>query len=93
MRHKLTIELISTFTCKRYQKAQQKLKNVLSKFDSTKVEYSEVNVLKQLDYAVSLGVMATPAIAVNGKLHFVSIPSEKQLQLELQKLLEEQNNV
>ncbi len=89
MSNKLTIELISTFTCKRCHKAQQKIKKVLSKFDSTRIEYKEVNVLKQLDYAVSLGVLATPAIAVNGQLRFHSIPSEKELSLELQKLLEE----
>jgi len=93
MRNKLTIELISTFSCQRCHKAQQKLKNILSTINSTEIEYKEVNVLKQLDYAVSLGVLTTPAIAVNGKLRFRSIPSEKKLLFEFQKLLEEQSNV
>ncbi len=91
--HKPTIELISTFTCKRCHKAQQQIKKVLSKLDSNTIEYKEINVLNQLDYVVSLGVLSTPAIAINGKLRFHTIPSEKEMMKAFQKLIDEANHV
>ena len=36
-----------------------------------------------MDYAVSLGVQSTPAIAINGKLEFTSLPSAKKLRQAL----------
>jgi len=36
-------------------------------------------VLEQLDYAVQLGVLATPALAIDGKLCFTGLPSVKKL--------------
>lgn len=39
----------------------------------------QVNVLDEIDYAVQLGVLMTPAVAINGNLEFVGPPSEKRL--------------
>lgn len=38
-----------------------------------------VNVLEEIDYAVRLGVLMTPAVAINGNLEFAGPPSEKRL--------------
>lgn len=35
-------------------------------------------MLEELDYAVSLGVLSMPAIAVNGELKFSSLPTPEQ---------------
>jgi protein-disulfide isomerase len=46
-------------------------------------DWREVNILQEMDYAVDLGVLSTPAIAINGELVFTSLPSSKQLQAAL----------
>ena len=43
----------------------------------------QVDVVKEIDHAVALGVLSTPAVAVDGELLFTSLPSEKKLYEEL----------
>ncbi len=43
------------------------------------IEWRELNVLEDLDYAVELGVLSLPAIAVDGELLFSSLPTPHQL--------------
>jgi protein-disulfide isomerase len=54
--------------------------------DRTDVQWREVNILEEMDYAVDLGVLSTPAIAINGKLVFTGLPSHKKLHRALQQL-------
>lgn len=42
-------------------------------------EWREVNVLDELDYAVSLGVLTLPAPALDGELVFAGLPTPQQL--------------
>ncbi len=58
MNNQITIELISTFTCKRCVKAQQEIQALISACNYD-INYKEVNVLEQIDYAVKLGVLRT----------------------------------
>ena len=53
------------------------------------IAWREVNILEELDYAVRLGVMSTPAIAMNGKLVFTALPSAAKLRLALEQALRE----
>lgn len=41
--------------------------------------WREVNVLDELDYAVELGVLTPPAVAIDRKLVFASLPTPEQL--------------
>ena len=41
--------------------------------------WREINVLEEIDYAVELGVLTLPAIAVDGELIFGALPSAGQL--------------
>jgi len=43
------------------------------------IEWRELSVLEDLDYAVELGVLSLPAIAVDGELLFSSLPTPHQL--------------
>jgi len=43
------------------------------------LEWREVNAVEELDYAVELGVLTLPSIAINGELAFTSMPTEEQL--------------
>lgn len=47
------------------------------------VEWHEVNVLDALDYAVELGVLTLPALAIDGSLVFAALPTPAQLRQEL----------
>lgn len=43
------------------------------------LEWRELNVLDDLDYAVELGVMTLPSIVIDGELVFSSTPTVAQL--------------
>lgn len=43
------------------------------------LEWRELNILDELDYAVELGVLTLPAIAIDRKLVFASLPTPEQL--------------
>ena len=51
------------------------------------VEWKEVNVLEDLDRAVALGVLSTPAIAIDGELVYTGLPSAARLRAELERRL------
>ncbi len=54
--------------------AQEAVKNLV---------WRELNVLDELDYAVELGVLTLPSIAVDGKLVLTSMPTVAQLRTAL----------
>ena len=47
------------------------------------VEFEEVDITQQPAVAVRYGVMATPAIAINGRLEFTGVPREEALRARL----------
>ncbi|GLR26476.1 thioredoxin family protein [Limnobacter litoralis] len=73
------IELIAAPGCSKCVAAQKQLRAIATAvLGENEVVWREVNVLKELDYAVSLGVLSMPAIAVNGQLKFSSLPTPEQ---------------
>ncbi|WP_339673829.1 thioredoxin family protein [Dasania marina] len=87
MAHSITIELFSASACNRCGEAKKRVQAIVEEFGEDAVLYRELDVLEELDYAVSLGVLTTPAIAINGELVFTAIPSLKRMRDELQKRL------
>ena len=47
------------------------------------LEWRDINVLDSVDHAVELGVMALPAIAIDGEVVFTSMPTVVQLRKAL----------
>ena len=43
------------------------------------LEWRDLNVIEELDYAVELGVLTLPALAINRQLVFTSLPTPAQL--------------
>lgn len=43
------------------------------------LDWRDIDVQQALDYAVELGVLSLPALAINGKLVFSSMPTAAQL--------------
>ncbi len=46
--------------------------------DST-VQWRELNIVNAIDYAVTLGVLKPPAVAIDGELVFAKLPSPDAL--------------
>lgn len=86
----MKIEVFSSPGCAKCGHAKDVLKRVAEEVGGSRIEWREVSVLDEMDYAVRLGVLSTPAIAVNGKLVFTSLPSEKKLRRTLEWLLREE---
>ncbi len=80
----LKIEIFSSPGCGKCGHAKATLKKIADEMGADRIQWREVNVLEELDYAVSLGVLSTPAIAINGELQFTSLPSARTLRRELE---------
>lgn len=80
----MRIELFQTTGCKSCADATNKLKSVAEQAVPG-VVWRDIEVTKELDYAVEVGVMSLPALAVDGQLVFSSLPTPVQLIQELQR--------
>ena len=56
-------------------------------FDDDRVTWRAVELLDELDYAVALGVVSTPSLAINGEVVFTALPSTKKLRFALEERL------
>lgn len=76
----VVVEVLTASGCGRCQKARALAGDVIAELGGDKrIQYREINVLEEIDYAVKLGVMRTPAIALNGELVFPAPPSRARL--------------
>ena len=80
----MKIEIFYTPGCSECVAAHAMLRTVAQEAVKD-VEWRELNVLDDLDYAVELGVLTLPSIAVDGKLVFTSMPTATQLRQALLK--------
>lgn len=73
------VEVLTASGCGRCLKTKTLARAVIAELNDSRVQYREINVVAEIDYAVKLGVMSTPAIAVDGKLVFATPPSRAKL--------------
>jgi thioredoxin 1 len=73
----MKIELFYTPGCSECSAAQARLKDAAEEIVND-VEWHELSVVEKLDYAVELGVLTLPSIAIDGELVFTSMPSPEQ---------------
>jgi len=83
----IKVEVFSSPGCGKCTQAKNMLKTMVDEMGQGQITWREVNILEEMDYAVELGVMSSPSIAINGELAFSSLPSAKKLQSELNKWL------
>lgn len=83
----IRVEIFSTPGCGRCAQAREPLKAVAESLEA--VRWREVDVLAELDYAVDLGVLSPPAIAIDGVLVFPTLPSAERLRAELARRIDE----
>jgi thioredoxin 1 len=80
----MRLELFYTPGCEKCAEAKGKLKATAEQLVPDLV-WRELNVLDELDYAVEVGVLTLPSIAIDGKVIFSSVPTCRQLRRELTK--------
>jgi protein-disulfide isomerase len=83
----VTVELFTSPACNRCASARKTLRHVVEGFDDDRLTWRAVDVLDELDYAVALGVLATPALAIDGELVFTALPSASTLRRALDQRL------
>ena len=81
----IKVEVFSSPGCGKCGQAREMLRRLAEEIGAGRIVWREVNVLEEMDYAVSLGVLSTPAVAINGKLEFTALPSAKKLRQVLEK--------
>jgi len=79
----LQVEIFSSPGCGKCAHAKDILRRMAQELGDDTVVWREVNILEELDYAVELGVLSTPAIAIDGQLVFPALPSPNRLRAEL----------
>ncbi len=81
----MKVELIYSPGCVKCADARADLKAAARKSAGEYLIWRELNVLEELDYAVALGVLTLPAIAIDGKLVFTSLPTPERFREELKR--------
>lgn len=88
----IKVEVFSSPGCGKCGHAKEVLKKLVAELGGNSITFREVNILEELDYAVELGVLSTPSIAINDELVFTSLPSAKKLRNELLRRLNKESN-
>ncbi len=78
----MKIEIFYTPGCAKCAYSKESLKATAEQL-LPDVVWRELNVIDELDYAVEVGVLTLPAMAINGELVFSSLPTARQLRREL----------
>lgn len=83
----IKVEVFASPGCSKCSQAKEALRKLADEVGDGRIDWREVNVVEELDYAVELGVLATPAIAIDGQLRFTSLPSIRTLRAEFDRRL------
>ncbi len=83
----INVEIFSSPGCNKCGHAKDVLRTLADEIGGDKIHWQEINILDDLDRAVELGVISTPAIVIDGNLVFSSLPSAKKLRAELESRL------
>ncbi len=89
MKQTITVDLFWASSCNRCQQAKIEINKAIQRLDHQRFCYRELDVVEEIDYAVKLGVLKTPSLAINGHVVFSSLPSSKDLIATLEKALDE----
>ena len=87
---RIQIEVFSSPGCSRCGQVFDLLQTITEEFGGDRIEWRNVNVLDELDYAVKLGVLSMPAIAIDGQLVFKTHPTAHTLRQVLDDRLKAQ---
>lgn len=83
----IRIEIFTSPGCTHCLQAKKQLERLVETVGDDHIQLRTVEVLDEIDYAVVLGVLSTPAIAIDGELVFTSLPSTRKLRQVLEERL------
>lgn len=84
---KILVEVFSAPGCAKCAQTRQALRSVAEQLDKGRLVWRDVNVLDEMDYAVELGVLSPPSLAIDGQLVFPALPTPERLRAELARRL------
>jgi thioredoxin 1 len=79
----MKIEIFYADGCGNCSASMRELKEAVLTAFSSGAAWSEIDIVKNIDYAVDLGVLTVPAVAIDGVLVFAKLPTVRQLMSEL----------
>ena len=79
----MKIEVFYADGCGNCTESRRELKEAVIATFHSDAAWSEVDIVKNIDYAVELGVLTVPAVAIDGELVFARLPTVQQLLSEL----------
>lgn len=85
----IEVEVFTSPGCSKCAHARKVLREMVESVGGDRICWREVDILEELDHAVSLGVLSAPAIAIDGQLVFTGMPRAARLREELLRRLEE----
>lgn len=74
---KVQLELFTADACSYCVQAKSILTGLVEELDNDQIELNFIDVVENIDHAVEMGVLVTPALAVNGRLVFAPLPGRK----------------
>lgn len=74
----MKIEVLHAPGCARCSRELDGLRAAALALDPT-VQWCELDIVDAIDYAVTLGVLKSPAVAIDGELAFAKLPSPDAL--------------
>ena len=77
------VELLHIPGCVRCADSREELRRAALAVAQDELVWRDLDVIEHMDYAVSLGVLTLPAVAINGHLAFSSLPTPEQLRRAL----------
>lgn len=83
----IKVEVFASPGCSKCGQASEVLCDLAKELGAGQIDWREVNVIEEFDYAVELSVLATPAIAIDGQLQFTGLPSIQALRAEFNRRL------
>jgi len=79
----VTVELLHIPGCVRCTGSREALREAAQAVAGDELIWRDLDVIEHMDYAVTLGVLTLPAVAINGHLVFSSLPTPDQLRRAL----------
>lgn len=78
-RSKVIVEVLTAAGCQHCRSTQALVQDAIAEINDNRLHYREINILDDIDYAVQLGLISAPGIAVNSELVFPARPSKAKL--------------
>jgi hypothetical protein len=77
------VELLHIPGCVRCADSREALRETAQAVAGEELIWRDLDVIEHMEYAVTLGVLTLPAVAINGHLVFSSLPTPDQLRRAL----------